>query len=236
MRISEFIERSNAATSTTQLSRSFGQALSDLGYEGYAYGALTNFEAYNLPSPAVDVTYPVSWVNHYFERGYERLDPVVTKSPFLRRPFVWTDLRDLSDDEEQFLDEAHDARLFNGIAVPIHGPFGDVFVVSAASPYQDSDPKLAISVLHVLATQFHSAFLGLVFEDPMLTPAIQLSPRERECLLWSARGKSSWDIGMILNISEHTVNFHLKNAMGKLGAGNRILAIVKAIRMGLIIP
>ena len=236
MRITEFIERSNAAASTEELTASFRQAIQDVGYEGYAYGALTNFETYNLPSPAIDVTYPVPWVNHYFESGYDRPDPVITKSPFMRRPFIWTELRDLSAEEDRFLDEAGEAHLFNGVAVPIHGPFGDVFVVSAASPFTDSDPKNAISVLHVLATQFHSAFLGLVFEDPMTSPTVQLSPRERECLLWSARGKSSWDIGMILNISEHTVNFHLKNAMSKHGAGNRILAIVKAIRMGLIIP
>lgn len=63
-----------------------------------------------------------------------------------------------------------------------------------------------------------------------------LTLRERECLLWSARGKSSWDIGVILSISENTVNFHLKNAMAKLDAGTRIMAIVKSIRFGLIIP
>ena len=41
---------------------------------------------------------------------------------------------------------------------------------------------------------------------------------------------------MILGISEDTVNFHIKNSMAKLDAGNRIMAIVKAIRMGLILP
>jgi LuxR family quorum-sensing system transcriptional regulator CciR len=63
-----------------------------------------------------------------------------------------------------------------------------------------------------------------------------LSDREKECLGWAAAGKSSWDIAVILSISENTVNFHVKNAMKKLGATRRTLAVVKAINLGLIDP
>jgi len=35
MRITEFIERSNAAASTEELTASFRQAIQDVGYEGY---------------------------------------------------------------------------------------------------------------------------------------------------------------------------------------------------------
>jgi len=63
---------------------------------------------------------------------------------------------------------------------------------------------------------------------------IQLSGRERDCLIWTAQGKSSWDIGMILNISGNTVNYHVKNAMRKLGTTSRTVAVVKAIRLNLI--
>ena len=65
---------------------------------------------------------------------------------------------------------------------------------------------------------------------------IHLSHREIECLTWTAKGKSSWDIAMILEISQNTVNFHMKNAMKKLGTNNRIVAVVKAVRFGLIDP
>jgi len=48
-----------------------------------------------------------------------------------------------------------------------------------------------------------------------LEPAVpdQLSAREQSCLSWTARGKSSWEIGRILSISENTVIYHIKNAM-----------------------
>jgi LuxR family transcriptional regulator, activator of conjugal transfer of Ti plasmids len=65
---------------------------------------------------------------------------------------------------------------------------------------------------------------------------IRLSHRELECLTWTAKGKTTWDIAMILEISEHTVNYHIKNAMKKLDAHSRTVAVVKAVRFGLIDP
>jgi DNA-binding CsgD family transcriptional regulator len=64
----------------------------------------------------------------------------------------------------------------------------------------------------------------------------ELSEREKACLSWAAVGKSSWEIGRILAISENTVIFHIKNAMRKLGANSRTLAALKAVQLGLIEP
>jgi LuxR family quorum-sensing system transcriptional regulator CciR len=61
-----------------------------------------------------------------------------------------------------------------------------------------------------------------------------LSDREKACLSWTAVGKSSWEIGRILLISENTVIFHIKNAMKKLGVNSRTVAAVKAVQLGLI--
>jgi adenylate cyclase len=65
---------------------------------------------------------------------------------------------------------------------------------------------------------------------------VQLSQREKACLAWIARGKSSGDIGTILSISENTVNFHIKNAMNKLATNRRTVAAIKATQLGLIEP
>lgn len=64
----------------------------------------------------------------------------------------------------------------------------------------------------------------------------KLSQRERACLCWTARGKSSWEIGEILSISQNTVNFHIKNAMRKLETSSRTVAAIKAMQLGLIEP
>jgi DNA-binding NarL/FixJ family response regulator len=64
----------------------------------------------------------------------------------------------------------------------------------------------------------------------------RLTDRESEVLTWAARGKSSSGIAVILRISERTVNFHIDNAMRKLGVATRIQAAVKAAMLGLIQP
>ncbi|MBB4263641.1 MULTISPECIES: response regulator transcription factor [Bradyrhizobium] len=63
---------------------------------------------------------------------------------------------------------------------------------------------------------------------------VVLSEREKQCLRWIEQGKSSWEIGVILNVSENTVNFHVKNAMRKLETTSRTQCVVKARRLGLI--
>ncbi len=53
--------------------------------------------------------------------------------------------------------------------------------------------------------------------------------REGECLSWAAVGKTASEIAEILNISEHTVHFHTKNAIKRLNAANKTHAVVKAM-------
>lgn len=61
-----------------------------------------------------------------------------------------------------------------------------------------------------------------------------LTKREKECLSWTAGGKTSWEISVILGISESTATFHLRNAGVKLNANNRTHAVAKAMHEGLI--
>ncbi len=65
-------------------------------------------------------------------------------------------------------------------------------------------------------------------------PKVSLTEREIEALGWSAQGKSSTDIAVLMSVSERTVNFHITNAMRKLGVATRIQAAVKASIAGLI--
>lgn len=63
-----------------------------------------------------------------------------------------------------------------------------------------------------------------------------LSVRELECLRWSADGKTSSEIGLILGISQRTVYFHMKNVAMKLGVYSTRHAISRAVMMGIIKP
>ena len=61
-----------------------------------------------------------------------------------------------------------------------------------------------------------------------------LSAREHECLVWASRGKSSSDIGVILNLSPRTVDSYLEKACAKLRVRTRVEAVAAAVRAGLI--
>ena len=63
---------------------------------------------------------------------------------------------------------------------------------------------------------------------------VGLTGQEIECLRWCKEGKTNWEIGEIVSTSEKTVEFHLSNAIRKLGACNRITAVVIGIKCGLI--
>lgn len=66
-------------------------------------------------------------------------------------------------------------------------------------------------------------------------PREELTPRELEVLQLLAEGLSNRAIGQELEISEHTVKFHVTAIMGKLEAQSRTEAVVRATRAGLIL-
>jgi len=64
----------------------------------------------------------------------------------------------------------------------------------------------------------------------------ELTSREKECLSWTAAGKTSWEISQILRLSESTITFHLKNAIQKMDVTNRSQAVAKALTHSQIRP
>jgi DNA-binding CsgD family transcriptional regulator len=67
-----------------------------------------------------------------------------------------------------------------------------------------------------------------------LPPNPRLNDREIEILRWTADGKTAADIAQIIGISERTVNFHINQAVAKLGASNKVNAAVRAAMRGLL--
>ena len=66
----------------------------------------------------------------------------------------------------------------------------------------------------------------------MTTP--RLTGREVQCLEWVSKGKTSWETGLILGLTERTVNFHLRNACAKLKVYGRHAGVAQALRLGLL--
>lgn len=243
MRLSDFIEKSNAATTPEEVVGLFRTAVEAFGFDRMALAAASSAAQTAYPAraagPALAFNCPEDWVKHYLLKQYQEIDPVLLNAPFQRRPYRWSDIKRqtaLSTKQRQMLQESEDAKVCNGLSIPLHGPAGESYVISLATDDHRFDSTPFEGQIHVLAIQFYVAYSTLA-SAPGPDPAIpRLSHRERECLSWSAQGKSAWAIGMILGVSENTANFHIKSAMKKLGTTNRVQAVALAVRAGLINP
>ena len=88
--------------------------------------------------------------------------------------------------------------------------------------------------LQLFAVHAHEAALRVLAPVARDDPAALPSSRELECLRWTMEGKTAWEVGRILGISEHTVARHLNNATRRLACVNKHHAVMKALRMGII--
>lgn len=147
--------------------------------------------------------------------------PVVFLGHQDSRPLVGTLLRWARTLE---LDELH----FSGIAFPVCGEFERRAIVVFAGRKIELD-EAALS-------QIHWRCCAAVADSRMLGPRGQpsISRRELECLQLTANGLTSESIAAALGLSIHTANQYLTNTAHKLNAVNRIHAVAKALRLGLI--
>jgi len=72
---------------------------------------------------------------------------------------------------------------------------------------------------------------GVLDREPLTEP---LTPRERQILDLMAEGLGNKEIAWRLQISEHTVKFHVSSILAKLDASSRTEAVTQGLRRGLL--
>ena len=182
------------------------------------------------------VAFPTDWMNHYKRHSYFDVDPVIEHCRMRLTPCLWA-----ADPRARpagyltrFFSEAVDFGLCAGIGLPTHGPSGPPSMLSVAT----SDSAHAASYLRqlgelqLLASFVHEAQLRI--SSLAAQAQVHLTARELDCLRWAAEGKTSWEIGQMLGISERTAIFHLNNSARKLGVIGRRQAIARAMSLQLI--
>ncbi|RST85881.1 helix-turn-helix transcriptional regulator [Aquibium carbonis] len=118
-----------------------------------------------------------------------------------------------------------------GLALPAFAEDGAQGFVVLAGAEIGADDALVCD-LHVRAMALFGTVARMLLSQTGEVPT--MSTRELQCLRLTAQGKTSDEIAAALGLSIHTANQYLTATTQKLNAVNRMHAVAKALRLGLI--
>lgn len=223
--VENFSRSARVCEDRDQLRQSFGAAVRALGFDHYALQG----EGARL----LIADLPANWI---FRPDPAR-DIIFVAAAQSLSPFLWSDI-------PRFVTLAPaDARAVDGappgFAVPIHAGFH-----TGAAPQAVADvrgfagccsflmrkgrvlPVESFAAAHYIATLAHEAAWRVDRAQPARP---RLTPRQRDCMVLAAQGKSDWEIGKLLGISESTVHKHIEDAKRRFGVSTRIQLVVRGL-------
>lgn len=204
-----------------------------LSYDAQSYNN-TMFRA----APICLHNFPDAWSERYHVEGLYRVDPVARRCFRDVLPVLWHVAEAEADDAGRiFFDWAREHGLQAGITVPVHAQNGEFGALGLAYDQDTPDIRAHIEAiqteLHLLAFHIRASMKRVLSAAVSTTSKIHLTPREQEILTWTASGKTTWEIGQILAISERTAKQHLGAVIRKLGVQNKYHAVAEAVARGL---
>ena len=239
-RVESFITAIDEANTLDQILEALDTRLKQIGFTRFAYWLIWPPEGSRKPLWIAN--YPGEWSERYIQENYASHDYVGRHAAKSTIPFIWNEVpsaRGLTKIQKIMFDEGAEVGLSAGGTVPIHGPGAAKATFSVANDMSKEEFsklfKLYRHEIHLIATYVHERVMNLNLHKS-LDAAIKLTVREIEILTWIAKGKSRWEVGVILNISEDTVKGHLENVRNKLGASNTTHAIAIALLYGMLLP
>jgi len=211
-------------------------------FEGFGFDRLIHAEL-ACEGVSLRTNLPQSWQVRYQDQNYAEIDPffmyccATTQSVPIGRAHHG-DYTYLQPRQIQMIEEAGEVGLNASFSVTfkLYGAegaggwnIGSGFDrASFAKVLQEHGTMLRIGALYA-----HERLQHLARSEPAVVP---LSARQRECLLWAARGLRGQQIADRLNLKTVSVELYLRNARKKLGAQTREHAVAIAIQRGQISP
>lgn len=225
----------NGHSPTSLLTARFEAAIRAFGFRYFACCA--HVDPLHPPSQAMMLhNYPVSWIQRVSDKRLYRIDPVWQRAERDPVPFFWDTAfqsNPITPAQRNFLAEAADFGLVHGYTVPIHLSWlpGAVRTSCSVVPDPSTVSPHNYCMVDTIATLLYSA-LTRARPSMRASAKIELSRRERQCLILAAKGKDDWAIGQLLGLSPKTVHSYFKRLMERLGVSTRVQAIVWALETG----
>ena len=226
----DYLERLSAAAADGQEISMWAAAMAELGFNRHMYG---------VRAPGIDgagehliesTSFSEDWLNSYVGDGLYVNDPILERSTRDLTPFTWAACPGKTRKTRQFIGMAADAGLAYGISASLVLGDGYHGAVSVCGDHSADEDHVLMSV-YAMTSAMHALHVQNRAKETQ--NSTRLTQRELEVLRWMADGKTDWEIGGILSISENTVRFHTKHIFKKLQVNTRLHAAVKAHMMGI---
>jgi LuxR family quorum-sensing system transcriptional regulator CciR len=149
--------------------------------------------------------------------------------------FLWSDVEKmikLTDRQRDILESARKFGLAEGFTVPVHVPgeyqgtcnFGARSLEKLAP---DALPKAQL--IGAFAFEAARRIMRARRRDQGLAQIPELTMRQLDCVTLVAMGKTDWEIGRILGISESTAHEHIEAARKRYGVSKRTQLVIRAL-------
>ena len=178
----------------------------------------------------LNIGYPDSFLDVYFENRYHLIDPVLCTTLMLLSPVTFRSVEQHTRSSKSIM-LARDFNMKNGWAHCMVDPKSlrcTVFFMNGPQP--DTSIR-AQRIIEYIIPFYSLAYTRVIHKNGPVHP---LTPKEIEVMKWLKEGKTSWEISMILNCSKRVVDFHVTNVKAKLGCVSRAQCVAKAAECGII--
>jgi LuxR family quorum-sensing system transcriptional regulator CciR len=201
---------------------------------GFRYFALTHHvDIPRAPQPAIRLdNYPPDWVDFFDAQRLGPSDPVHRASQQMNAGFCWSRLErivDLTARDRDILQRARNAGIGEGFTVPAHVPGESAGSCSFATARGKEVRSQWLPLAHHVGALAFDRARTLSGMRVLAVDRPRLTDRQRDCLYWAARGKTDYEIAIILGLSHETVIQHVKQARGRYGIAKRAQLAVHAL-------
>ena len=228
----QFASLVEAAGDADELGRVLRAITLDLGFQYFAVTHHVDVLAAGQRAIRLH-NYPAQWADYYDAQALGVSDPVHRASHVTSVGFRWSQMPrmiPLTAHDRRILALGREQGIGDGFTVPANVP-GEAhgscsFASEADRPIQEA--MLPIAQL-AGAFAFEAARRLWSGRGKRDEQAPQLTDRQRDCVLWVARGKGDWEIARILGVSEETVARHIKQACERYGVNKRTLLAIRTL-------
>ena len=211
----------------------FAARMEGLGFSGIFAGRLSLAILTDLEIDAFGfVNVLGDFVHTYMRDGLFANDPVFARARIHNRPFRWREVHaTMTETQARVVAAFAAAELTHGLCIPIDRVGGVQGLVTLGRDADFTATPEARIELEILSRTLFATCDALFAAQ---TPPVQLTQRERDVLALVAQGKTNWEAGQILGVSEYSVRDYMRAMAERLHTTNRTHTVVRAVQLGLI--